>query len=107
MGKFRIKYGQEHAAPNTSLIASMFTPWVLCGLGLYVISTFTWLLLISRVRLSVAYPMISISYLMVMLLAKFILHDQINWGIAAAALVFIGAGVSFIGLGLGREKEAQ
>ena len=54
---------------------------------------------------SVAYPMISISYLMVMLLARFFLNDQINWAVAGAALVFIGAGVTFIGLGLGRSQE--
>jgi len=85
----------------------MLTPWVLLGLGLYVISTFTWLLVISRVRLSVAYPMISISYVMVMLLSWLILREKIDWAVAAAALVFIGAGVSFIGLGLGRGPDTN
>ena len=105
-GQICLKQGLKHAG-HVSLIMSMLTPWVLLGLGLYVISTFTWLLVISRVRLSVAYPMISISYVMVMLLSWLILREKIDWAVAAAALVFIGAGVSFIGLGLGRGPDTN
>lgn len=83
----------------------MLHPFVALGLALYVISTFTWLLLISRVRLSVAYPMISISYAMVMVLSVLILHETVHWPYAIIALACIGMGVSFIGLGLGRAQE--
>lgn len=87
-----------------NLVHAMMQPWVMLGLTLYVISTFTWLLLISRVRLSVAYPMISISYVMVMLLSFLILHETIHWGYAVAGLLCIGVGVSFVGLGMGQTK---
>ena len=87
------------------LIHAMMATNVLIGLGLYVLSTFTWLLLLSKVRLSVAYPMISISYLFVVLLSVFILHERINWLYAGLGLFFISGGVTFIGLGLGQMKD--
>ena len=88
-----------------NVITFMLRPWVMAGLTLYVISTFTWLLLISRVRLSVAYPMISMSYVIVMLLSVVILHESVNWKFAIAGLTCIGIGVSFIGLGLGQARS--
>ena len=89
-----------------NIVIVMLRPWVLGGLMIYVASTFTWLLLISRVRLSVVYPMISISYVIVMFLSVLILHEPVAWSFAVAGLVFIGAGVSFIGLGLGQQEGA-
>ena len=88
-----------------NVIAAMMTPWVFLGLCVYVLSTFTWLLLISRVRLSVAYPMISMSYVIVMLLSVLILHETVHVMFAVAGLVCIGTGVSFIGLGMGQTKD--
>ncbi len=85
----------------------MLQPWILGGLALYVISTFFWMMIISRVRLSVAYPLISMSYPVVVVLSAVILHEQVYWRFAAAGLVFISLGVSFIGLGLGRAQESD
>jgi drug/metabolite transporter (DMT)-like permease len=85
-----------------NIVTAMLTPWVLTGLLIYGFSTFIWLLLISRVRLSVVYPMISISYVIVMFLSVLILHEPVVWTFAVGGLVFIGAGVSFIGLGMGQ-----
>lgn len=85
-----------------SIIIAMTNAKVLLGLGLYVISTFFWLMAVSRVRLSVAYPLISMSYPLVVVLSATILHEQVKWVFAIAGLAFISAGVSFIGLGLGR-----
>ena len=85
-----------------NIIGFMMRPWVIGGLLLYVMSAFTWLLLLSRVRLSVAYPMISIGYILVVLLSRFVLHERVIWKYAIAGLILIGIGVSFIGLGLGQ-----
>ena len=87
------------------ILAAMTNGKVIVGLGLYGISTFFWLMAISRVRLSVAYPLISMSYPLVVVLSATILHEQIRWVLAIAGLAFISAGVSFIGLGLGRGSE--
>ena len=68
---------------------------------------FTWLLLLSKVRLSVAYPMISISYVFVVILSSLVLHESVAWSWAIPGLLLISGGVSFIGLGLGRMTEGK
>ena len=41
-----------------------FQPWIVAGIGCYVVSLVVWLLGLSRVPVSVAYPMLSIGYVM-------------------------------------------
>lgn len=90
------------------ILVAMTNGKVILGLSLYAISTLFWVLAISRVRLSVAYPLISMSYPLVVVLSAVILHEQVKWLLALAGLAFISAGVSFIGLGLGKSgKEAE
>lgn len=88
-----------------SILLAMTNGKVIVGLSLYVISTFFWLMAVSRVRLSVAYPLISMSYPLVVVLSATMLHEQVKWVLAIAGLACITAGVSFIGLGLGRGGE--
>lgn len=85
-----------------NIVRAMFTPRVLTGLFLYVISAFLWILVLSKVRLSVAYPMLSISYFLVVILSATVLKERVNWKLAGLGLFFISAGVSFIGFGLGQ-----
>jgi len=89
------------------ILTAMTNTRVMMGLGLYMISTFFWLTAVSRVRLSVAYPLISMSYPLVVILSATILHEHVRWILAIAGLAFISAGVSFIGLGLGRGSEEE
>ena len=89
-------------ATVVAILHAMMTPKVLGGLAFYAVSTLFWLMAVSRVRLSVAYPLISMSYPLVVVLSATILHEQVRWPFAVAGLAFISAGVSFIGLGLGR-----
>lgn len=114
-GQILLKLGLGHndlgggglAGTLLKILGAMANPYVFCGLALYVISTFFWILVLSRVRLSVAYPLISMSYFVVVILSALVLHENVNWGYAIAGLMFISAGVSFIGLGLGRAKDAK
>ncbi|MBP5092644.1 MAG: transporter [Abditibacteriota bacterium] len=90
---------------SAGLIKAFLNPYVLLGFAIYACSTLTWMLLISRVKLSVAYPMISISYVIVMILSALILKEDVNWLYGLAGLVFIAAGVTFVGKGMsGGEK---
>lgn len=85
-----------------NIIKFMLRPWVFAGLCLYVLGAMIWLMLLSKVRLSVAYPMMSISYVVVTLLSVLVLREKVKWKFAIAGLAFIAVGVSFIGLGLGQ-----
>lgn len=94
--------GDGFLATVLGILEAMTNPKVIVGLSFYVISTFFWLMAVSRVRLSVAYPLISMSYPLVVILSATMLHEQVRWVLAIAGLAFISAGVSFIGLGLGK-----
>lgn len=90
---------------SANVLQAMAAPYVILGLGLYVVSTFFWMFVLSRVRLSVAYPLISMSYILVVMLSALVLQEEVNWVLAGIGLALISIGVSFIGIGLGQAKE--
>lgn len=69
------------------------------GLVLFGISAMFWLVVLSRVRLSVAYPLVGISYIIIVLLARFRLHEHVptlRWiGVSVIALGIAIIGFSF------------
>ncbi len=77
-------------------------PNAIIGFGLYVISTFIWLLVLGKVRLSVAYPMMSLSYFLVVFLSAAVLKERVEKKFATIGLLLIATGVAFVGLGMGR-----
>lgn len=67
------------------------SPLVISGLFLYVISAAIWLVVLSAVDLSFAYPFIGFTYVMILVLSKFILKEDVNpirW--AGALIITIG-----------------
>ena len=71
--------------------------WV--GLALFGISAVFWLVVLSRVRLSVAYPLVGVSYILIVALARFRLHEHVpalRWvGVSVIALGIAVIGLSF------------
>jgi multidrug transporter EmrE-like cation transporter len=63
---------------GTVLLRSAFSPWVWAGLGSYVVSVALWILVLSRVELSYAYPMVSMGYVMAALAAKLFWNEQLS-----------------------------
>jgi drug/metabolite transporter (DMT)-like permease len=53
------------------------TPAVWGGLFLFGLSAFVWLAVLSRASLSFAYPFASLSYVLILLADRFVLHEQI------------------------------
>lgn len=62
----------------SNLLRMITAPLVLLGLSLYAISTIFWLMVLSRVDLSYAYPMISIGYVFILLLSWIFLNEHIS-----------------------------
>jgi drug/metabolite transporter (DMT)-like permease len=71
-------------------------PAVFFGLASYGVSAALWLLVLSRMPLSMAYPLISLGILAVVLLSVFALGENVSAG-RAAGVAFIVAGVFLIG----------
>jgi len=82
-----------------SAIRAIPNPMVMTGFILYGISSVLWLVILKRVPLSLAYPMISLSYVFVVLLSAAILRERITL-LTAFGLVLICAGVTLIGIGM-------
>ena len=98
-----LRAGQGIVMGLVSAFKAIFTPYVFLGLALYAVSAVLWILVLNQVRLSFAYPMISLSYVLVVLLSAVILGERVP-AVTIAGLVFICAGVSLIGVGYGMGK---
>lgn len=53
-------------------------PYILLGLSCYVFSVLVWLLVLSRVDVSIAYPMISMSFIVNAIAAYYLFGEQIS-----------------------------
>lgn len=107
-GQLALKHGVNsmgglHAGPGpagllTGALKAISTPYVFLGFALYGISAIIWLHILSQVRLSIAYPMISLSYVAVVILSSLFLKERIS-PVTIAGLLLICLGVSLIGFG--------
>ena len=70
-------------------------PHILGGLGAYVVSVSTWILALSRVKVSVAYPMLSIGYI-VNAMAAWYLFGETPTPTRIAGMCIVIAGVYLI-----------
>jgi drug/metabolite transporter (DMT)-like permease len=76
VGQLLLKFGMMRVGrvPNLAsapsmLLTALLNPIVLSGLGVFGISALSWLVVLSRVRLSTAYPMVSLGYVVTVFLA--------------------------------------
>lgn len=69
----------------------MTNPYVLLGLAIYACGTLFWLVALSRVDLSYAYPFVSFSYVVMLVASWLLLNEQISLlRIAGSAVVILG-----------------
>lgn len=67
-------------------------PFVVLGLGCYVVSVAVWILVLSRVEVSLAYPMLSVGYVVNALAAAWLFGEPLG------ALRVAGIGVIIVGV---------
>ena len=66
-------------------------PPILAGLACYVVSVVFWILALSRVDVSVAYPMLSIGYVVNALAAWLLFSEQLNAArVAGIGIIILG-----------------
>jgi len=81
------------------LVLKAITTWqVPVGLGLFALSALFWLVTLSRVPLSTAYPVVSLSYVLILLFSVVVL-DERPGGIVWVGAVLIMGGIALVGLG--------
>jgi multidrug transporter EmrE-like cation transporter len=87
-------FALENVVPIGLRIAG--SPHVLAGLACYVVSVVVWILALSRVQVSVAYPMLSIGYI-VNALAAWALFGESLTAQKLVGIGFIVVGVVLVG----------
>jgi drug/metabolite transporter (DMT)-like permease len=86
-GQLLLKYGMTSTGDRVDevgdviprLLAAAVNPAVVGGLFLYALSAALWLVLLTRVELSLAYPMLSLGYVIVVLLSRVFFHEHVTW----------------------------
>lgn len=87
------------ASAPRMLLTALSTPAVLTGLAIFGVSALSWLIALSRVKLSVAYPMISLGYVAVIFFSWLILREAVR-PITIAGCLVIMFGVFLISRGM-------
>jgi multidrug transporter EmrE-like cation transporter len=93
----RIGTAQVNDAGQT-VFKAVKEPLLWIGLALFGLSAMFWLVVLSRVDLSIAYPLVGVSYIVIVSLARFIFHEHVptlRWmGVSLIALGIALVGVS-------------
>lgn len=100
-GQVAMKWGtlnvfvEEHDTLIDKIIKHFVNLPVILGLCLYALSAVMWVLSISKVPLSYAYPMVAISYVVVFFMSALLFQEQIS-AMRITGLVIIVIGVFVI-----------
>jgi multidrug transporter EmrE-like cation transporter len=92
----RIGSAQLSEAGDTLLRAAR-EPRLWLGLFLFGVSALFWLVVLSRVDLSIAYPMVGISYILIVLFARVFLNEHVP-SLRWVGVVVVAMGIAIIGL---------
>lgn len=100
-GQFLWKFGLMGRTDSYQSIGGIIklflSPYIISGLFLYGMATILWLFILTRVPLSVAYPIQSMAYIFAVFGAYFVFNEPLTlWKIIGVILIM--AGVSLIGI---------
>jgi len=83
--------GQALQITGASLKSLLTSPVVWAGLLMFGLSAVVWLFALSRATLSFAYPFASLSYVLILIFSRIVLHEQLSpLRLAGVALIVGG-----------------
>lgn len=74
---FKLGSSEKKISTLSDLISLVFSPIILLALVLYACTTLLWLYILSRVKLSYAYPIQALAFPIVLVMSAMIFHEQI------------------------------
>ena len=100
LGQTAIKLGANQLGPVQNLsvglliVASMAlrSPPIIFGLFMYAMSAFAWMIVLSRLDLSIAYPFVALNFVLITVISKFVFSETVP--------VIRWLGVAFICVGI-------
>ncbi len=97
-GQVFLKFGMDGIGKPglMSMLSKMATsPIILTGLSFYAFSAILWMIVLSNVELSFAYPFLGLTFVGMLFLTKYIFHEEINmWRWAGTIMIFVGVMIS-------------
>lgn len=72
------------------MLAFATTPMLVLGLTIYAISAFTWILVLSKLDLSFAYPFVGLGFIMTFVAGTLLLGESFSVGRLAGMLLIAG-----------------
>ncbi len=81
--------------PVGSLLALFRTPWIILGFVCYGISAILWLDVLSKLDFSLAFPMVSLTYVFALLIGRFVFHETVGLE-RIVGVFFILTGLFFV-----------
>jgi multidrug transporter EmrE-like cation transporter len=103
VAQLTLKYGMNQVRDATgvvqlsgrSLRSVASTPAVWGGLALFGLSAAMWIAVLSRASLSFAYPFVSLTYVLILVFDRFILHQPVG-GLRWAGVALIAGGIALV-----------
>ena len=98
LGRGMKAFGAITLASLPSLLAALLNPWIILGILLLLGFFVSYLTALSWADLTYVLPAKAVSYILMVLLAKFFLHEHVTiWRWLGVALITIGVGFVAIG----------
>jgi drug/metabolite transporter (DMT)-like permease len=73
------------------IVYQFFNPWILSAFGAAFLAAFCWMAAMTKLNLSYAYPFMSVSFILTIVLSGFIFHEPITLNkIIGAIFIVIG-----------------
>ena len=80
------------------LLQLLFNPWIISALAAAFLASITWMAAMTKLPLSHGYPLTSLSFVLILLLAHFFFGEAIT-PLKVAGMVFIMLGIALVGIG--------
>ncbi|MDD5680430.1 MAG: EamA family transporter [Candidatus Omnitrophica bacterium] len=69
--------------------------WIWTGLIIIILETFTWFIIVSKIDLSLAFPVGSMRYIFIVLISAFFLHENVSLNRWIGTFIIV-AGISLV-----------
>lgn len=99
LGMVKVGRVSSLASAPSMILNALLNPIVLSGLAVFGISALSWLVVLSRVKLSIAYPMVSLGYVAVVFFSWLIFKESVK-PITIMGCLAIAVGVFLISRGM-------
>ncbi|MGA1825566.1 MAG: hypothetical protein ACMUIP_12980 [bacterium] len=98
-GQTLSKYGAQEIKETNTLINAYIT----LGYTSLLLRGFVWILILKKIKLSFAYPLMSVTFILILGISYFFFNEEITFYNLLGCFLIMG-GVAFIGLGEINEK---